>query len=194
LLQAQHIFLDQKYQFIIISSGISFPVEPNDFEKYWDPGYNITLGYGFSPKENIYALLDFEYYNFPFSKTKYLKEFSDISDSQINTNGNNYEVLSLCLKMKFELRISNSDLFPFISIGEGWLRYYTKNVIINSNNVALQLTGKIKDLYILLISTGLEYDLNELFNLILELNYRYGSIDNYKINFIPIKLGLVIKL
>ena len=112
----------------------------------------------------------------------------------INITNNNCKVLSLAAKLKFDLKKTESTLFPFIYFGAGWMRYTTKNLTVYFNDQSIQLGGESKNLLILLAGGGLEYYLNELLDLTLELNYRYGSIDNYRIDFLPIKLGLIFKV
>lgn len=170
------IFIVAYYQIsaqsISLSSGLTFPI--NSYENYWSNGINITTSAGIKVKSNLSVNLNFEYHN-----------LSDKKFSQLINIGN-LQTISIYPSIKFDLRNSGSVIYPYIYSGLGWLNYSNKN----ASFLFIDIDTESKSILILLIGFGMEYSLTNNLKLFVDSNYRYGSIDNYRIDFLPIKAGI----
>lgn len=192
LLFASQSFAQKNYE-IKVSGGISFPINPNSFKEYWNSGLNLNGTFGFNLKENVSFDINFEYYNFSFKSNDFINHFSDI-ENILKDVQNNINVISFFPSINFNLRNRHSLLYPYIYLGLGWMRYSTDEVVVYFTDETVSTNSESKSLMILLAGVGLTFELNEQFNLFIETNYRYGSIDNYRIDMLPVKVGCSINL
>jgi len=160
-----------------LNSGLSIPISPTDFSKHWDisPNFGFGIGYPLAPSYSI--VCSFNYNRFPYDRSGGA-EGADITLLSI----------SACFKANFQKRAGF-----YLSAGFGYFRLTSDDYI--EYHPWAQRAGDLiyeSDLA-LFIGPGFEKEISKRLSVFAELNEVICFSSPQSTEYMPIKIGLIIR-
>ena len=123
-----------------ISGGLSFPTQPSEFENYWNKGFNISVGFGYSISPEFLMDIHLDYNNFSFNEDKFLNEFG-FTGLNIDLSGGTGSIFILALNFKAYLVTTPYSVSPYLIGGFGSIYNFTDDVTATSGEKSATIPG-----------------------------------------------------
>jgi opacity protein-like surface antigen len=185
----------------------------SNFEKYWEPGFNLGAGLEYKFNKYLSLIAAFSYNNFVFDENKLANDFSrgfgsEFIDLPFNSTGfdviggtANIYTISLNAKARYPLKFAT----PYIAAGGGFMRVNQEQIGVNYFDEPfdnIQATVSFYDIvpenkenvFTGNAGVGLIFNLGKNFRPFVEANYLLGLTSDNNTIIYPIKFGFVFNL
>ncbi|MBI5475898.1 MAG: hypothetical protein HY964_04100 [Ignavibacteriales bacterium] len=179
---------------IFLSGGIAYTYLPYEFSKYWSPGMNAGLGFGFSftPGDYGYSslILLADYSSFALKESAY-------RDAQKNFNpnatisGGKTQTMTITLNYKGTLSTTKTSIAPYFVVGIGYMLFRSDSVLVNNVGVS-SLEGDAISNITWSFALGVEFPVTNMFAGYLQAKSVIGAFDRPR-QYFPINAGLRIR-
>lgn len=178
---------------LYFSGGLSFPSKPQAFADYWKMGLNFGGGLGFdlSPSISIVGFVD--YNNFAFDEKGLLQSIG-LSGSGVLINGGSASIFTISGNLKILFNATPRVTTAYFIGGAGFFSVSTADVKVTYQGVSASVKGESESALSFHLGAGIEVPVGETTNIYVEGQYGIGLTKNESTNYIPVKLGVKLKI
>jgi len=177
-----------------VNSGMAFFVSPEEVTDYWSKGFILGAGLGipFTPQLMLQVYFDFN--NFKFDKSKYLRDYG-FGTYGISISGGSITAITVAGNLKINL-VSNktpSSVYPYLLGGVGLFRLSIGDMSVYDTSDVVIIPGEAESDFSVLLGLGFDIPVGEKINLFIEGRYIIAFTDGDNPQILPIKLGISFK-
>lgn len=99
---------------IYINSGVTFPIQPDNFKEFWSVGHNLGIGIGYKLGQSLIANVYFNYNLLPLSEADFLKK-GNLSNFTGTLDGGDVTIKTLSANLKMLLSPEKASTAYFSS-------------------------------------------------------------------------------
>ena len=175
------------------SAGISFPIGPENFSKYWKMGFNFGNGIGYSLNPNLTLITYFDFNSFSLDGDKFSQALQNagLVDPGTSISGGGISIYTISENLKMTLPTGQSPVHPYICGGEGLFELSAHNM--KSNNSELEGEGYSETDFSVLFGVGADIAMGERVSLFVEVKDVIGFTEDENMEIFPIKIGIIYK-
>ena len=182
----------EKKNLMYLGGGISFPLSPENFKKYWDMGYNLGGAFYIGLNPTFSMGIDFSYSSLNFNGEKLFQD-AGYGAYNFKISGGEASILSFLLNLK--ISVSTESVQPYFLLGIGYFN-------LENNDATVSLTGAGSQTVKGSSEGGFNYNLGIGFDISLSPNlfwfmegkFQSCKTKNESTNFLPLKTGIAILL
>jgi len=171
------------------NAGISFPIGPEDFSKYWKMGFNFGIGGGYVINPNLTLITYADFNSFSFDGDKWLKD-NGLGGYGISLSGGGISIYTFSENLKITLPTTQSPVHPYLCGGAGLFIFSVND--IESNDSTFTGKGYSENAFSVLLGAGADIAMGERVSLFVEGKYAIGFTKKTDGNtqILPIKIGI----
>jgi len=173
--------------------GLSLPSQPDEFSDYWNLGYNLGFGVGYSFTPAISLIGNFEYNTFGFNEEEFLKD-AGASGLGISVDGGSATILSITGNMKVGIPRQQSSVSPYFTAGIGFFSLSVDDASVSGAGGSVSVEGNNESAFSALVGAGLDIPAGETVDVFLQVSYGVGFTENDNTSYVPIKAGINLRL
>jgi len=174
------------------SAGISFPIGPENFSKYWKIGFNVGagVGYRYPLTPGVTLITDFGFNRFSLDRNKMLQDMGWV-DPGTSISGGDIAIITFSGNLKAIVPTSYNKVTPYLCGGAGLFIFSVNDIV--SNDGEIEGKGYSKALFSILLGGGTDIAIGERTDLFIEGKYvGFTGYENKQI--LPIKIGIKYKI
>ncbi len=179
----------------MVAAGVAYPIGEQYFRSLWNTGLSIGVGAVYPLKQRVFLLATLEASNMPLDKEQRAKN-ADF-DGAIEYEEGSATAIMLTIGGKLSANRSRSGEAPYLVAGASLSRFTIGDVLerrtIESDVVSEVLPGNTKTAVGLSAGAGFDVRLSPKSLLFFEANFTYLFIDSPRVNFMPLKMGLLFR-
>jgi len=177
---------------LLFNTGISIPSIPDRFSNNWMTGFNGGIGLGYQLGNNSQLIFHVNYNYHLFDKDNYLEQIGE-GNSNLGFDGGSTSIITAYIISK-AIFIPSRIVSPYLILGVGYMNISRSNTTLNLFSETFTIKGKSFGVFSLVGGVGISIAMSDILALFAEANYNVGFNKEETTGFIPIKLGLAIKL
>jgi len=173
-------------------AGISFPIGPENFSKYWKMGFNFGggVGYRYPLNSDVTLITDFGFNRFSLNRDKMLQDMGWV-DHGTSISGGDIAIITFSENLKAIVPTSSTKVTPYLCGGAGLLIFSVNDIV--SNDGEIEGKGHFKALFSILLGGGTDIAIGERTDLFIEGKY-IGFTGYVNRQIFPIKIGIKYKI
>jgi len=188
-----NVFAQKASKFeVYTDAGISFPIGPEDFSKYWKMGFNFGggVGYRYPLNSDVTLITDFGFNRFSLNRDKMLQDMGWV-DHGTSISGGDIAIITFSENLKAIVPTSSTKVTPYLCGGAGLLIFSVNDIV--SNDGEIEGKGHFKALFSILLGGGTDIAIGERTDLFIEGKY-IGFTGYVNRQIFPIKIGIKYKI
>lgn len=183
----------QEHKIVLsVNTGMSIPSIPERFSNNWKTGFGGCLGIGFQPGNRFQMIFDLAYYSYQFNENNYGTNFDNQSEGLTLEDGST-SMITINIKMKPFL-LSYGILSGYWIIGMGYSHIKENNLKVRFLDESFTIQENSFGAFNLICGAGIEILINANLGIFTEGSYAAAFSKYETIGFIPLSVGLIIKL
>jgi opacity protein-like surface antigen len=183
----------EKVNDFYISGGLSFPSGPQVFSDYWKMGFNVGGGFGFPLSTSVSLIAIVDYNNFSFDEEGFLKAFG-FSNYGLSITGGSASIFTVNGNIKILLNTTPNTTSPYIIGGLGFFSLSTSDVTVSGSGGSVNVAGDSESAFNVQFGLGIDIPTSSTMNVFIEGRYGIGFTKEENTSFLPIRIGLRIKI
>ncbi len=184
---------------LLFNTGISIPSTPDRFSNNWQTGLNGGIGIGYQTSTHSQVIFHFDYYYHKFDKDSYLKKIAKGS-SNFGIEGASLSIITASINLRL-IPFPSATVAPYLIVGIGYMNISQNNITLSLLNETTTIEFESFGALMAVGGAGVNISISKSLVIFAEANYVEGESlgedsRSWGKNtvFIPIKLGLIIKL
>lgn len=162
------------------NSGLSFPMEPNDFSKYWKKGFNLGSGIEHAINSDVAAQVYFEYNTMPVNKKKLHLDNLSVLGGRVST-------YTLSFNLKAGQVNPDNNIGFYGIIGGGFFRGDQSGLAPGNVSVLVSTENCFSGH----LGFGILRKLTPRYGVFIETKYALALNKGKNIQYVPVKLGVM---
>lgn len=174
---------------IYLNSGISFPLQPDEFADYWGVGFNFGGGVGYSINPNLSFVGYFDYNRFGFDEESLLRDYG-LAGYGILITGGEASSMTLSGTLKASLLTPPAQVCPYLygGIGTSWISI--GDVTISYLDESITVQGESESAFSVLVGAGIDFVIARRMDLFIEGGYAIAFTEGESTGIFPFKVGI----
>ena len=182
---------ENKYT-LLLNAGISIPSIPSGFSNNWQTGFTVGIGIGYNTSTYSHIIVQFNYYNNQLDKDSYIERIAG-GKSALDAEGGSTSIVTANIMYKPSFN-SSGTIIPYLIFGIGLMNISKSNITVSVYSESFLVEGESNVYFSLMGGAGVDIFVSKYLILFAEANYYVGFKEDETVGFIPIRLGLSIKL
>lgn len=184
---------EEKKLVLSLSGGLSFPSQPQDFSDYWNMGFNVGAGIGYSFSPSLSLGGSFDYSNFSFDADALLHK-AGFAGYGISISGGSASIITVHANLKFSLIPQGASVSPYLLGGLGFFSLSASDVKVSYQGLNATVSPGSESAFSIHFGAGLDIPIAQTTDLFLQLAYGIGFTEDKSTNYLPVKSGVFFKL
>jgi len=199
---------------VSLSSGFVSPSSPMTFSNYWKMQYGGGASVGFALSPSIILMGSVEYYRFNLSvdgvnegfDTKYMSDLWSFDKVSLDPSADPSSVMTASLNVRVTPGVVGGMISPYFLVGIGMMRFTLSEIALpttsllslDSSSISMTahrtITGGEETEVMVQGGLGADIHLMPLLTLFIEARYAQGFSKNLGTAYIPVTLGVRVRL
>jgi hypothetical protein len=182
------------------SGGVAFPLSPAEFSDFWKTGFSVGGGIGVwsSPCWEIVGSFHFQRHTADRSRqaADLLLEGMGLVSGVRAIEGRDAKVVTLTAEVRFHIPTESSSMSPFLAFGAGYFGISTTDARVTPELEGLDpvtVLGDQDDAFGATFGAGVEAQVVSRVRLVFDSIYTIGFTERVSTQFLPLRLGLVLR-
>lgn len=175
------------------AGGVSLPTKPQAFADYWALGFNGSVGASYTVARAWTLMTSIDYNRFAFDEEQFLKALG-YEDAGLHTEGGAASILTLTGGIKYALMTRENSESPYLIGTVGFFRVSTSEITVSDDQSSVTFPGNSENAFALLFGAGVDIPSGSNINFFLEGRFGIGFTKTESTTFVPVKVGVRLRL
>ena len=176
-----------------LSGGMALPVAPSAFSDFYNPGFNLGVGFGYAFTPVFSFLGQVDYNQFSFDSEAFVNS-EGAGGQGLSISGGSTTAWSVTAGVKAAVPPEGIPLSPYVVAGWGVFHRSTEDATVTQGGSSVVNEGDSEFAFALVGGGGVSFTISNTVDLFLQVMYSVGFTKGDHVAYVPTSAGILLRL